>query len=91
MNKEIELKPCREAFEKWLEQDCLNDAASEDYWQGAERGFQAGYAQLQAEIVRLREALEKIVDKAEKCGAISANNFVIEIGKAALQHNEETK
>jgi len=44
---------------------------------------------LEKENSRLRGALEKIVDKAKKCGAISTNNSLIEIGKTALQHNEE--
>ena len=38
---------------------------------------------------KLVEALEEIVDKATKCGAISANNSVITIAQQALNNLED--
>jgi hypothetical protein len=98
MNKEIELKPCREAFEVWAGQPFMysNLTKSDDgEWymnnetQNAWCGWQAAQAQLQAENERLRSALEAII-KAE--GIILTVNPPIAqatyIAKAALQRNE---
>jgi len=69
MNKEIELKPCREAFEARYQRDITHQREDEGYrnqfiqqdWEG----FRAAWehktvieAQLQAENERLRSALE---------------------------------
>jgi hypothetical protein len=93
MNKEIELKPCREAFEAWKTQS--------ERWEYAapltafNAGYQAAQAQLQAENERLRGALTDISDYAQRMreadksleGQIRFEKITI-VAKAALQHNE---
>jgi len=94
MNKEIELKPCREAFEAHCKSRGFDNFAitaddavvAKKYpdntytWNYVEElwlAFRAGEAQLQAENVRLRKALEYYAPLTY--GSVA---------KAALQHNE---
>ena len=63
MNKEIELKPCREAFEAWFKESAKSPI---DPWhkEFAWCVWQASYTQLQAENERLQKALEYVDSKA---------------------------
>jgi len=98
MNKEIELKPCREAFKEWAGQPFMysNLTKSDDgEWymcnetQNAWCGWQAAQAQLQAENERLRSRLQdalRIIN--EEPHLTIAYRETIKLCKAALQHNE---
>ncbi len=84
MNKEIELKPCREAFEAWAGTHLpLVKTVSGVYLHHATdmayKGWQAAQAQLQAENAMLREVLTEIMLN---------NKHNTTLARQALQHNE---
>ena len=110
MNKEIELKPCREAFEEWLNDNCIRkpyirhqEMYASDIMSGAWLAWKYLYtdkAQLQAENVRLRGALQFYAKLENYMAELKAPPVCFDFkhtpihmdcgerANAALQHNE---
>jgi hypothetical protein len=81
MNKEIELKPCREAFEAWYDAAWWhNHTGSEPYFYPTKEDawiiWQAAQAQLQAEVDRLRGAVKGMFDLSEIAYETARDNYI---------------